>query len=77
MALQQPGPTDRANCPSGGYEFALTVWRYVRVLALAARAEGQRQAGNSQEYATLDALLGLYVEQLLVSECGWCLCSFL
>ena len=66
MALPKPGPGDRANCPSGGAQFALTVWRYVRLLAAAARAQGARLDGDSAAFEKLDSYLDSYLDLLRV-----------
>lgn len=68
MKLEAPGPLDRANCPGGGYEFAQTVWRYVRTLAVVARAEGARLAGDEQEFNKLDGYLDDYLQLLKDAE---------
>jgi len=66
MKLGRPGPEMRANCPAGGYEFVQVVWRYVRVLALAAKAEGARLSQNNEEFRQTDAYLDSYLQVLQV-----------
>ena len=66
LKLERPGPTDRANCPSGGYEFAQTVWRYVRLLAVAARTQGAKLSDDPVEFHKLDSYLDAYLQALQV-----------
>ena len=66
LKLERPGPTDRANCPSGGYEFAQTVWRYVRLLAVAARTQGAKLSDDPVEFHKLDGYLDAYLQALQV-----------
>lgn len=68
MKLGRPGPEMRANCPAGGYEFVQVVWRYVRVLALAAKAEGARLSQNNEEFRQTDAYLDSYLQVLQEAE---------
>lgn len=66
MKLKKPAAGDRANCPSGGPEFAQVVWRYVRVLAVAARADGARLAGDQDGFEKLGGYLESYMQLLKV-----------
>lgn len=69
MKVQKPDPTARANCPSGGYEFATVIWRYIRVLALAAKAEGLRVAGKEEEFTQTNQFLDTYLDHVRVKSC--------
>ena len=66
MKVEKPGPAARANCPSGGKEFAAVVWRYIRVLALAAKAQGLERAGKMEEYEESMGYLSTYLDLLRV-----------
>ena len=66
MKVQKPGLGDRANCPSGGFEFAMVVWRYVRSMALAAKAEGLKQAGEEEGFKQANKFLDSYLQLLRV-----------
>ena len=52
MDLPGQGPPKgaRALCPGGGYEYALAVYHYARTLALAAKAVGERAAGETGDF---------------------------
>ena len=64
--LPAPGPNDRANCPAGGPQFAKTVWRFARVMALAARTQGAQIAEDVKTYEELNSYLDKYIQQLEV-----------
>lgn len=66
LKLERPGAADRANCPSGGYEFAQAVWRYVRLLAVAARTQGAKLGDDPVEFHKLDGYLDAYLQALQV-----------
>ena len=74
MKVQKPDSTARANCPSGGHEFATVIWRYIRVLALAAKAEGLRVAGKEEEFQQTNQFLDTYVDLVRVKVCISCAC---
>ena len=66
MKLAKPGSEMRANCPAGGHEFVMVVWRYVRLLALAAKAEGARLSQDIEGFRQADGFLDSYLQVLQV-----------
>lgn len=50
LSLPGTGPPAGARglCPTGGYEYSTAVYHYARTLALAAKAEGARVAGDME-----------------------------
>lgn len=66
MKLQKPDATARGNCPSGGQEFAMVVWRYVRSLALAAKAQALKLSGEGEGFQQTAAYLQTYLQLLRV-----------
>lgn len=66
MKVKKPEANARANCPSGGHEFAMTVWRYARVMALAAKAEGLKRGEDEDAYDQTNKILETYLDLLKV-----------
>ena len=58
LSMPGTGPPAGARglCPEGGYQYSVAVYHYARCLALAAKAEGARSAGD------LAAVVGAYAE---------------
>ena len=64
MDLPGQGPPKgaRALCPGGGFEYAVAVYHYARTLALAAKAVGERAAGETGDF--YEAYVGGAVKSL-------------
>lgn len=67
MKIQKPDVASRGNCPDGGLQFAAVVWRYVRSLALGAKAQALKLSGQEEEFQQTMSYLETYLSLLRVS----------